>query len=88
MNSKINYLEKSFLRSLIYLRKHNLNYLHIPHPFLEKKWQLTLLFLPGKSHGQRNLAGYSSWDCKELDMTKHIYTNILIKFCLANNVKD
>ena len=24
-----------------------------------KKWQLTEVFLPGKSHGQRNLAGYS-----------------------------
>ena len=24
-----------------------------------RKWQLTLIFLPGKSHGQRSLAGYS-----------------------------
>ena len=23
-----------------------------------RKWQCTLLFLPGKSHGQRSLAGY------------------------------
>ena len=80
MNSKINYLEKCFLRSLIYLRKHNLNYLHTPRPSLEKKWQLTLLFLPGKFHEQRNLAGYSSWGCKESDMTEHTHTNILIKF--------
>ena len=27
----------------------------------ERKWQLTLVFLPGKSHGQRGLAGYSPW---------------------------
>ena len=26
------------------------------------KWQPTPVFLPGKSHGQRNLVGYSSWD--------------------------
>ena len=26
-----------------------------------KKWQPTPVFLPGKSHGQRNLAGYSPW---------------------------
>ena len=26
---------------------------------LERKWQSTLVFLPGKSHGQRSLAGYS-----------------------------
>ena len=28
----------------------------------------TTVFLPGESHGQRSLAGYSPWDCKELDM--------------------
>ena len=27
----------------------------------------TLVFLPGKSHGQRSLAGYSLWGRKELD---------------------
>ena len=32
-------------------------------------WQPTPVFLPGKSHGQRSLAGYSPWDQKELDMT-------------------
>ena len=26
-----------------------------------RKWQPTPIFLPGKSHGQRSLAGYSSW---------------------------
>ena len=26
---------------------------------LEKKWQPTPVFLPGKSHGQKSLAGYS-----------------------------
>ena len=33
-------------------------------------WQSTLVFLPGKSHGQRSLAGYSLQGCKELDMTE------------------
>ena len=27
-----------------------------------RKWQATPLFLPGKSHGQMSLAGYSPWD--------------------------
>ena len=31
-----------------------------------RKWQSTPVFLPGKSHGQRSLAGYSPWGCKEL----------------------
>ena len=26
-----------------------------------RKWQLTPVFLPGESHGQRSLAGYSPW---------------------------
>ena len=30
----------------------------------EKKWQPTPVFLPGKSHGQRSLVGYSPWGCK------------------------
>ena len=28
------------------------------------------LFLPGESHGQRSLEGYSSWSCKESDTTE------------------
>ena len=29
-----------------------------------RKWQPIPVFLPGKSHGQRSLAGYSPWSCK------------------------
>ena len=32
------------------------------------------VFLLGRSHGQRSLAGYSSWGCKESDMTGHSRT--------------
>ena len=32
-----------------------------------KEWQLSPVFLPGESHGQRSLVGYSH---KELDMTE------------------
>ena len=38
---------------------------------ISREWQLTPVFLPGKFHGQRNLAGYSSWALKDSDMTKH-----------------
>ena len=37
-----------------------------------RQWQHTplfLLFLPGKSHGQKRLVGYSPWGHKESDMT-------------------
>ena len=30
----------------------------------------TPVFLPGESHGQRSLVGYSPWGCKELDTTE------------------
>ena len=35
-----------------------------------RKWQPTLVFLPGKSDGQRSLAGYSPWGHKESDTTE------------------
>jgi len=35
-----------------------------------RAWQPTPVFLPGESHGQRSLAGYSPWDCKESDVTE------------------
>ena len=35
-----------------------------------RAWQPTPVFLPGKSHEQRNLVGYSSWGCKESDTLK------------------
>ena len=37
---------------------------------LEGSWQPTLVFLPGESHGQRSLVGYSLWGHKELDMNE------------------
>ena len=37
---------------------------------LEEEWQLTAGFLPGESHGQRILAGYSPWGRKESDRTE------------------
>ena len=34
------------------------------------EWQPTPVFLPGESHGQRDLASYSPWGRKELNATK------------------
>ena len=38
-----------------------------------RKWQPTPVFLPGKSHGLRNLVGYSPWGHKELDTTERLH---------------
>ena len=37
-----------------------------------RAWQPTLAFFPGKSHGQRSLAGYSPWCRKESDLTEQL----------------
>ena len=39
-----------------------------------RKWQPIPVFLPGESHGQRNLEAYSPWDYKESDTTERLST--------------
>ena len=53
-----------------------------------RAWLPTPIFLPGQSHGQRNLAGYSSWGCKELDTAEwltHMRTSICLAFTMHRN---
>ena len=38
-----------------------------------RKWQSTPVLLPGKSHGQRSLVGYSPWGHKQLNMTERLH---------------
>ena len=40
-----------------------------------RKWKPTPVFLPGKCHGHRSLAGYSPWHCKESEMTERLNSN-------------
>ena len=41
---------------------------------LEKEWQPIPVFLPGRSHGLRSLAGYiQSMGLQELDMTERLH---------------
>ena len=40
-----------------------------------KAWQLTPVFWPGESHGQRSLAGCSPWGPKEPDMNQRLSTH-------------
>ena len=41
------------------------------NPWVRKiPWRREWLRTPGESHGLRSLAGYSSWGCKESDMTE------------------
>ena len=42
-----------------------------------RKWLPIPVLLPGKSHGQRSLVGYSPWDCQESDATVRTHTDPL-----------
>ena len=37
-----------------------------------RAWQPTPVFLPGESHGQRSLEGYSPWGYTESDTTEQL----------------
>ena len=41
-----------------------------------RKWLSTPVFLPGESHGQRSLAGYSPWGYPGSDTTEHARANV------------
>ena len=50
-----------------------------------RKWQPTLVLLPGKSHGRRNLVGYSPWGRKRV---RHYWaTSLSLGFPAAQTVK-
>ena len=41
-----------------------------------RKWQSTPVLLPGKSHGQRSLVGYSPWGREESDTTDRLHVHV------------
>ena len=49
--------------------------------FWRRAWQPTPVFLPGKSHRERSMAGYSLWGHKESDTIEYGCT-------IKNNNKD
>ena len=77
----LNYLPGGFrrrVRSQVKLAMDTENWSYRRHRFYPwfgkipwmRAWQCTPVFLPGESHGQRSLIGYSPWGCKDLDMTE------------------
>ena len=52
----------------------------------KRAWQPTPVFLPGESHGQRSLVGYSPWSHNELDVTE--VTEHVNHATLAQNMLD
>ena len=52
---------------------------------LEKGTETPPVFLPGESHGQRSLEGYSPWGCKESDSTGLTLSLKLSQFCVQGD---
>ena len=50
-----------------------------------RKWQPTAVLLPGKSHGQRSVVGYSLWGQKGSDTTEWLH---FTSTCIVNYVPD
>ena len=64
------------------VKKLNLTFTPLKHNtllFWRRKWHSTPVFLPGKSHGQRNLVGYSKWGQKESDTTEQLNTHSSVR---------
>ena len=57
--------------------------------FLEQELQPTPVSLPGEFHGQRSLAGYSPWGCKESDSTEQLtHMDFIILTGHQNDIKN
>ena len=55
---------------------------------LEEGIQPTPVFLPGESHGQRILAGYSPWGHKESDITTNTLTLHFPHSCCGGGLRE
>ena len=56
------------------------------HPWVRKvpwrrEWRPPPVFLPGEFQGQRSLASYSPWSCRELDTTEQ-FTLVISALCI------
>ena len=68
-------LVAQMVKNLLAVQKHGFD------PWVKKipwkrEWLPTPVFLPGESHGQKSLVGYSQWGHKELDMTERLSTHL------------
>ena len=52
--------------------------IHVCAAYGRRKWQPTPVFLPGESHGQRNMVGYSLWDHKSWTQLSNYTTSTKI----------
>ena len=63
----------------------------LPHTW-RRKWQPTPVFLPGESHGQRSLTGYSPWASRvaqawATSLSLSFFTSYYIKESILNDLQ-
>ena len=56
--------------------------------FWRQEWQSTPVFLPGESHRQRGLAGYSPSGCKKSDTTEQLTLFLTLGFTKSSVGKE
>ena len=54
--------------------------------FWRKAWQPTPVFLPAEPHGQKSLAGYSPWGCKESDRVRQTNTFTIFYYFFTSSM--
>ena len=80
LNTKLSYLGTGINRAEIPGTTLSSLMCHIKDNFpWRRKWQPTPVFLPGESHGERSLMGYSPWGCQEADMTEQLTLSFTFK---------
>ena len=52
------------------------------------EWLPTPVFLLGEFHGQRSLAGYSPWDCEELDIVFDPGNSVILSLELLTQTSE
>ena len=77
LSSQFFYKSKTVFKIKVYLKF-----------FLNFKWQPTLVLLPGESHGQRNLVGYSPQGHKESDTTEWLHFHFHFKNFLKSKMPE
>ena len=58
------------VKNLIAMQEFQVQYLSWEDPLEKGMATHSLVFMPGESHGQRSLVGYSPWVLKESDTTE------------------
>ena len=53
-----------------------------------REWQPTPVVLPGESHGQRSLEGYSPWGRKELNTTDQLTFSLSLFIFFTNKMTE